>query len=68
VRDWGAFVRFLELAAVKHTEHPTLSDARHVLDFLAEQGPRARQGFVICRTPHPLKLQDRVTALPWASL
>jgi predicted AAA+ superfamily ATPase len=53
---------------VKHTERPTPSDARHVLDFLAEQGPKAPHGFVICRTPRPLKLHDRVTALPWASL
>ncbi|HEU4578193.1 MAG TPA: DUF4143 domain-containing protein [Polyangiaceae bacterium] len=53
---------------VKHTQHPTLSDARHVLDFLEEQGPRARHGFVICRAPYPLKLHERVTALPWSSL
>lgn len=53
---------------VKHTERPTPSDARHLLDFLAEQGPRAPHGFVICRTPRPLKLHDRVTALPWALL
>jgi predicted AAA+ superfamily ATPase len=53
---------------VKSTEHPTPSDARHVLGFLAEQGSRARHGYVICRAQRPMQLHERVTALPWASL
>jgi predicted AAA+ superfamily ATPase len=53
---------------VKATEHPSPKDARRVLSFLHEHGPRAPHGFVICRAPRPLALDDRVTALPWAQL
>jgi hypothetical protein len=51
---------------VKWTEHPTASDARHVLTFLGEHPKRARHGYVICRCAAPLALTDRVTALPWS--
>ncbi len=50
---------------VKWTERPTLSDARHVTDFLDEQPRRAKHGFVVCRCARPQQLSDRVTALPW---
>jgi predicted AAA+ superfamily ATPase len=53
---------------VKWTEHPTLTDARHLLTFLDEHPTRARHGYVVCRCPSPLALHDRVTALPWSSL
>lgn len=53
---------------VKYTEHPTPSDARHLLAFLNEQGSRAPHGYVICRTARPMVLHDRVTALPWSML
>jgi predicted AAA+ superfamily ATPase len=50
---------------VKYSEHPSLSDARHLLAFMSEQGARAPHGYVVCRVPRPLALHDRVTALPW---
>lgn len=53
---------------VKWTENPALSDARHLLDFLAEQPKRARHGYILCRCSEPLALHERVTALPWFCL
>lgn len=50
---------------VKWTENPSLQDARHLLTFLGEHPRRARHGYVICRCRHPLRLHDKVTALPW---
>ena len=53
---------------VKWTEHPTLTDARHLLTFLKEKPRQAKQGYIICRCPRPLQLHDKVTALPWSCL
>lgn len=50
---------------VKWTEQPTLSDARHVLSFLQEQGGKAPHGYIICRCAYPMQLHPQVTALPW---
>jgi predicted AAA+ superfamily ATPase len=50
---------------VKWTDSPDLSDARHLLSFLEEQGTRAPHGYIVCRCPRPLRLHDRITALPW---
>lgn len=50
---------------VKWTEHPTLSHARHLLAFMDEKPGEADHGYVVCRCPRPLRLHDRVTALPW---
>jgi predicted AAA+ superfamily ATPase len=53
---------------VKWTERPDRSDARHLLTFMEEHPQKARQGFVICRCPRPMRLHDRVIALPWFCL
>lgn len=53
---------------VKWTERPTRNDARHLLTFLDEHAGRATRGYVVCRCPVPLEIDDRVTALPWSSL
>ena len=53
---------------VKWTENPTLNDARHLLTFLDEKSKDAKHGYVICRCPRPLRLHDRITALPWFCL
>ncbi|MBI5479420.1 MAG: ATP-binding protein [Deltaproteobacteria bacterium] len=53
---------------VKWTEHPTSSDARHLLTFLREHPQRARRGFVVCRCPLPMQLHEQVTAIPWSCL
>jgi len=53
---------------VKWTERPTRGDARHLRTFLDEHPARARHGYVVCRCPSPLAIDDRVTAIPWSCL
>lgn len=53
---------------VKWTENPTLQDARHLVTFLKEKPTQAKQAYIVCRCPRPMKLQDQVTALPWSCL
>ena len=53
---------------VKWTENPTLQDARHLLRFLDEHPRQKAHGYVVCRCPRPLALDERVTALPWSAL
>jgi predicted AAA+ superfamily ATPase len=53
---------------VKWTECPILSDARHLLRFLQEQGPKAPHGYIICRCAYPMQLHPQITALPWFCL
>ena len=53
---------------VKWTESPTVRDARHLLVFLQEKPKESKQGYVICRCPRPLRLHDKITALPWFCL
>ncbi len=53
---------------VKWTENPSLTDARHLLTFLQEHPRQAKHGYIICRCVRPLRLHDKVTALPWACL
>ena len=53
---------------VKWTERPTLADTRHLLTFLDEHRRQARHGYVVCRCPEPIALDNRVTALPWSLL
>lgn len=50
---------------VKWTENPSLTDARHLLAFIGEHPKQAKHGYVICRCRQPLRLHDKVTALPW---
>jgi len=53
---------------VKWTEHPTLSDARHLITFLKEYPRQPKHGYIVCRCPRPLALADNITALPWFCL
>ena len=53
---------------VKFTEHPSMKDARHLKRFLVEHADEADEGYVICRCPHPLKLAENITALPWQAI
>lgn len=50
---------------VKWTERPTEHDTRHLRAFLAEHPGRAPRGYVACRCPEPLALDERITALQW---
>ena len=52
---------------VKWTTAPSLQDAKHLQTFLNEY-PAAKQGFIICQTPHPLKISDIILALNWRDL
>ena len=49
---------------VKSTHLPTLQDAKHLQIFLNEY-KQAKKGFIICQTPHPMKISDKIYALPW---
>jgi len=49
---------------VKWTEVPTINDAKYLQIFLNEYS-KAKKGFIICQTPHPMKINETVTALPW---
>jgi len=53
---------------VKWSDKPTVQDARHLLGFLAEHPKQAAHGFIVCRCPRPMRLHDKVTALPWFCL
>ena len=52
---------------VKYTAAPRPGDARHLVTFLREY-PQAAAGVVVCRTPRPFLLADRVRAVPWQQL
>ena len=60
--------RILTPVEVKWTEYPALTDARHLLTFLGEHPKQAKHGYIICRCPRPLRLHDKITALPWFCL
>lgn len=66
--DWvietnGAYIPI----EVKWTETPTLQDAKHLQIFLQEY-PEAKKGFIICQTPHPMKMSAHIYAIPWQQL
>ena len=52
---------------VKWTSAPTRQDAKHLHLFLTEY-PQASKGFIICQTPHPMKISEQVIALPWGRI
>jgi hypothetical protein len=41
---------------------------RHLLAFMAEHPGKARQALIVCRRPRPMRLHERVVALPWFCL
>ena len=53
---------------VKWTDNPSLSHARHLLTFLGEHRKQAKHAYIVCRCKAPLRLHDKVTALPWFCL
>lgn len=53
---------------VKWSEHPDRSDARHLIAFMDEHPRKAPHGYVVCRCSRPMRIDDRVTALPWHCL
>lgn len=49
---------------VKWTEIPHSQDAKNLQIFL-EEYKQAAKGFIICRTPNPMKISKNIYALPW---
>lgn len=49
---------------VKWTDAPKENDAKHLQVFLKEY-PEAKQGIIVCQTPHKMKIASNVYALPW---
>lgn len=50
---------------VKWTDKPHISDCRHIIKFIEENPKKTDKGYIICRTPHPLQLHEKIVALPW---
>lgn len=53
---------------VKWTDRPSALDCRHLRTFLDEHRSTSKHGYVVCRCPRPMQLDDRITAIPWWSL
>ena len=51
---------------VKWTDAPDKKDAKHLITFMSEYP--CTKGYVICRTPRPVKLSESVIALPWQDI
>lgn len=49
---------------VKWTDSPQPRDVRHLETFLSEYRS-AEKGYLVCRVPRPVRLADRVEAIPW---
>lgn len=52
---------------VKWTERPDIGDAKHLLSFM-ESERKAKKGYVVCRCPRPMKLSEKILAIPWQSI
>jgi hypothetical protein len=52
---------------VKWTENPSNADIKNLQTFLNEY-PQAKKAYVICQTPHAMKLSEHIIALPWQQL
>ncbi len=53
---------------VKLTDAPQKSDAKYLQIFLEEYKEHTSKGFIICQTPHIMKIAANIYALPWANL
>lgn len=51
---------------VKWTSSPSEKDCRHLRIFLSEY--KSPKGFLVCRTPRRLKLDDKIDAIPWQEI
>ncbi len=52
---------------VKWSDKPQAKDAKHLMKFINEYS-QAKQGYIVCRTPHRYKITDNITALPWQEI
>jgi len=52
---------------VKWTDSPLSKHAKHIRTFL-EEYETAKQGYVVCRTPNPVQLDEKITAISWKDI
>lgn len=52
---------------VKWTDSPDSNDLKHLKIFMKEYH-RATQGYIVCQTPHVLKMEKNIVAIPWNHL
>lgn len=52
---------------VKWTNNPNLYDARH-LQVFCDETKETQNAYIICRTPHKIKLANKIFALPWQDI
>lgn len=52
---------------VKWSDMPKEKDARHLVKFIDEYD-NCELGYIICRTPTPYKISEKITALPWQAI
>lgn len=52
---------------VKWTTLPTKKDIQHLITFMKEY-PIKNRGFVVCQTPYPVALTDKILAINWQDL
>lgn len=51
---------------VKWSEQPDANDARHLRKFMQEYP--VEQAYIVCRTPHRYRLDEKILAIPWQEL
>lgn len=51
---------------VKLSENPNVKDTRHLQKFMQEYA--AEKGYIICTTPRPYQLTEKIIALPWQDI
>jgi len=64
IEDQGQYIPI----EVKWTEEPSVKDARHLKLFLKEYPQINPSGYVVCRTPRRVKLDEYITAIPWQEI
>ena len=52
---------------VKWTDSPNIKQTRHLQTFLKEY-ETAKKGYVVCRTPNPVQLDEKITAISWKDI
>lgn len=52
---------------VKWNDLPSHHDGQHLHTFMQEY-PSAREGYLVCRTPHRMRLGENLWAIPWQEL
>ncbi|MBI2974478.1 MAG: hypothetical protein HYY43_02675, partial [Deltaproteobacteria bacterium] len=52
---------------VKWTDAPLSKHAKHIRTFLQEYGT-AKKGYVVCRTPNSVQLDENITAISWKDI